>query len=346
VKSSASVPALLLALAAGCSKTTTPSSPSNGTSGGDGGRLPLVLVADVALPGGSTRFDYQDVDTALGHLVIAHMNDGAVLIADLKSGAVLAQLANIPTARGIVVASDVGLTFVTSSPNQLVILDNKTMAEVRRVTTGRAPDGVGWDAAHKMVGVSDQGDGALSLLADSGSGARTQVPLGKDTGNVVYDAARAVFWITVVTGSSPDQLVAVDPVTAKATTSIALPGCSGAHGLRLHPDGQSAFVACESNDVLARVELGGSHAVATAASGSGPDVLAIDPAIGWLYVAAESGDLTVFDITRPGVVLVGHDHPGDNAHSVAVDPATHRVFFPLPAGPKGTPVLRIMRPAS
>jgi hypothetical protein len=64
-----------------------------------------------------------------------------------------------------------------------------------------------------------------------------------------------------------------------------------------------------------------------------------------LYVAAESGDITVFDINRKGVVLIGHDHCGDNAHSVAVDPATHRVFFPLMKGPKGKPVLRIMRPS-
>ncbi len=362
MKTCPAVPALLLALAlaTGCSKTTSPSSPggtsssssssSSGATGGDAGasatgKLPLVLVADVDLPGGATRFDYQDVDTGLGHLVIAHMNDGAVLINDMHDGSVLKQLPNIPTARGVVVADDVGIIFVTSSPNQLVLIDNKAMTEIRRVTTGRGPDGVGWDPTHKMVGVSDQGDGALSLIADSGSGARRQVPLGSETGNVVYDAARGVFWITVVAASPPDQLVAVDPTTAKATTSIALPGCSGAHGLRIHPDGQSAFIACESNDVLARVDLGGNHAVATAASGSGPDVLAIDPGLGWLYVAAENGDLTVFDIGQPGVVLVGHDHPGDNAHSVAVDPATHRVFFPLVAGSKGTPVLRIMRPS-
>jgi hypothetical protein len=126
---------------------------------------------------------------------------------------------------------------------------------------------------------------------------------------------------------------------------IGVPGCSGAHGLRLHPDGQSAFIACEGNDNLARVDLA-SQAVTIAPTGSGPDVLGIDAGLGWLYVAAESGDLTVFDITKPGIVLVGHERPGDNAHTVAVDPTTHRVFFPLPAGSDGTPVLRIMRPSS
>jgi hypothetical protein len=72
--------------------------------------------------------------------------------------------------------------------------------------------------------------------------------------------------------------------------------------------------------------------------------MSVDPQADWLYVAAESGDLAVFDIGQPGLVAVDREHPGDNAHSVAVDPATHRVFFPLIAGPSGSPVMRIMRP--
>ncbi len=310
----------------------------------DASTLPLALVAEVDLPGGSTRFDYQDVDAVLGHLVTAHMNDGSVVITDLADGKVLKELKGIPTARGVVVASDVGLTFVTSSPNQLVVIDNRSLAVVKRVATGNGPDGVGWDPTHRTVGVSDQGDGALSLIADSGNGARRQVPVGTETGNVVFDVARGWFWITAVQATSPDKLVAVDPVTAKIVASIDLPGCDGAHGLRLHPNGQSALIACEGNDSIARVELGAGHAIVTAKTGSGPDVLAIDPGLGWLYVAAESGDLTVFDLNAPGMALLGHDHPGAHSHSVAVDPVTHRVFFPLMAGPKGTPVLRIMRP--
>jgi hypothetical protein len=114
--------------------------------------------------------------------------------------------------------------------------------------------------------------------------------------------------------------------------------------VRLHPDGASAFVACNKNDKLVRVDLGGRGVVGTAPTGGDPDVMSIDPGLGILYVAAESGDLATFDITKPGLVPIDMERPGDNAHSVAVDPATHRVFFPLMKGPKGTPVLRIMRP--
>jgi hypothetical protein len=146
------------------------------------------------------------------------------------------------------------------------------------VTIGSGPDGVGWDPIDKVVATSDQGDGAISLIANSGSGARTAIPLGTETGNVVFYAGRGQFWITAVKASPPDQLIEIDPKSNTVTTSIALPGCSGAHGLPRRRE--------------------------------------------------------------PGTTLVGHDSPGANSHSVAADPATHRVFFPLTSGP----VLHIMKP--
>lgn len=306
--------------------------------------LPLVLVRDVELPGKAVRFDYQDLDAAHGRLVIAHMNDASVVVVRTSDGSVEKVLPGIPVARGVAVAADVGRIFVTSKPNKLVIIDGGTLAEIARVDTGQSPDGVAWDGTDQVVGVSDQGDGALSLLADKGSGARRQIKLGSETGNVVYDASRGAFWITVEMGSPPDRLVSVDPVAAKTKTTIPLPGCSGAHGLRIHPDGKSALVACEGSSKVVRVDLEGAHALTTAACGADPDVLAIDPGLGFLYVAAESGELTVFDLGKPGLDEIDRERPGDASHSVAVDPATHHVFFPLAVGPKGTPVLRIMKP--
>ena len=307
--------------------------------------LPLVLVADVDLPGNAVRFDYQDLDVARGHLVVAHMNDASVVVVRSDDGALVKVLPRIATPRGVVVAPDVGRIFVTSTPSTLVIVDAAALSELARVPTGLGPDGVAWDPVHRTVGVSDQGDGALSLIADAGSGARRQVRLGTETGNVVFDAPRSAFWITVVGPTAPDRLVAVDPVGASVTATIALTGCDGAHGLRLHPDGKSALVACEGNSKVVRVELGCAHRLDLAPAGADPDVLAIDPGLGWLYVAAESGELVVFDLSRPGLVEIDREHPGAASHSVAVDPATHRVFFPLAAGPKGTPALRIMKPS-
>ena len=56
------------------------------------------LVADVRLPGGATRFDYQEIDPAQAHLVVAHMNDASVLVLDLADGAVAKLLPGDPHA--------------------------------------------------------------------------------------------------------------------------------------------------------------------------------------------------------------------------------------------------------
>jgi YVTN family beta-propeller protein len=328
----------LVLLASSMRADGDPKAPSPAT------HFPLAKVADVALPGAATRFDYQDVDAARGHLVVAHMNDASVLVLNVADGSVAKELRGIPVPRGVAVGEDVARIFVTSSPSTLVIIDAKSLSEIRRVPTGHGPDGVAYDGVDHFVATSDQRDGAISLIADSGDGKRRQVPLGRETGNVAFDPARHVFWIAVETKSPPDELVSVDPRTGNVISRIGLSGCKAAHGVRLHPDGSRAFIACEDNDRVVAVDLEGAHATVFAATGSGPDVLSIDAGLGWLYVAAESGELTVLDITRRELAVLDREHVGANAHSVAVDLATHRAFFPLAVGPGGKPALRILRP--
>jgi DNA-binding beta-propeller fold protein YncE len=287
------------------------------------------------------RFDYQEVDAANDRLVIAHMNDDSVVVVDLASTTVVAEIPGIPTARGVAIGDS--YLYVTSSPNQVARIDRATLALVDAVATGSAPDGVDYDPDHRVVGVSDQGDGGLSLLSEEGDGERTQVKLGDATGNVRYDAARRWFWIAVEQESGPDQLVAVDPLTRAIAKTIDLEDCAAAHGVRLHPDGKTAYVACEDNATLLRVDLEGG-AQDRGATTSGPDVLAIDPGLGWVYVAAEAGDLSIYDMHADGVSRVATQDVGHGAHTVACDPVTHRAYFPLPSGPDGTPVLRVMKP--
>jgi hypothetical protein len=73
--------------------------------------------------------------------------------------------------------------------------------------------------------------------------------------------------------------------------------------------------------------------------GDGPDVLAYDPPAHRLYVAAESGWVTILDLHDSQLAVVGNDHLADGAHVVAVDPNTHRSYYPIPAGSDGHPAL-------
>jgi DNA-binding beta-propeller fold protein YncE len=121
-------------------------------------------------------------------------------------------------------------------------------------------------------------------------------------------------------------------------------GCDGAHGLLVDAGRRLAFVACERNSRLVVVDLARRRILESHRVGDLPDVLAFDPGLRRLYVASESGVVAVFGVQRRGLRKLAQGFLADRAHSVAVDPATHLVYFPL-EDVAGQPVLRVMRPA-
>jgi hypothetical protein len=63
-------------------------------------------------------------------------------------------------------------------------------------------------------------------------------------------------------------------------------------------------------------------------------------------VAAESGDVAVFAENAHGLKKLGLAFLAPRAHTVAVDPRTHLVYFPLESGSSGKPELLIMKPSA
>ena len=75
----------------------------------------------------------------------------------------------------------------------------------------------------------------------------------------------------------------------------------------------------------------------------GPDVLAFDPGWHGLFVASESGIVSIFDERGSELQPVG-EYRAPHAHSVAVDPRTYRFYLPI-ENVDGKPVLRILETA-
>jgi DNA-binding beta-propeller fold protein YncE len=140
------------------------------------------------------------------------------------------------------------------------------------------------------------------------------------------------------------ELIAVDPTALKVVTRYRLSGCKHPHGLRIANGISIGYVACDENDRLLAVDLTSGRITADLPICHDPDVLAADPDSKRLYVACESGFLSVID-TRdaPKPVKLGDVEVGAHAHSVAVDPVTHHLFVPL-RDLGGKAVMRILAP--
>ncbi len=306
-----------------------------------GSRLPLTRVAQVPLSGGSGRFDYQSIDPSRHLLAIAHLGAGEVILFDLAKRKVVATIGGVSDVRGVLAVPGLHRVYAAATgTHELVAIDEVTHRVVARTPIGSFPDGVAYDEPTGRVFVSD---GDAVTVVDSRTGTVVgHVSLLGGVGNVLPDPVTGHLLVNHEGGTT---LVELDPKTLAVIRRIALTGCEGNHGLFVQKRPHRAFIACEGNAKLVVVDLAARRQVARLSTGSGPDVLAADPKGGRLYVACESGTVSVFATGAAKVRLLAGAKLADNAHSVAVDPATRLVYFPLTDGGGGKPALRIMRPA-
>ena len=306
--------------------------------GADEGTLPLKLVASVPLPGPSNRFDYTSIDADTNTLYIAHMNAGELLAFDLDDRRVTRTI-EAPGIHGVIAVPDRHRVYASATDvRQLFTIDSRTGRVLNRAPAGDYPDGLVYDPVERHVFVSDESGGVEAVFDEQGDRIGT-VELGGEAGNVQYDPDSGRVLVDVQT---LDQLVFVDPSTNEVVRRVDLPGCDHPHGLALDSPHRLAFIACAGNARLLTFDLRTMKVVGRAGIGSGPDVLAFDERLGRLYVAAESGVVAIFAEHGRSLTKLGQAELAPSAHTVAVDPATQLVYFPLESGSRGRPELRVM----
>jgi len=184
--------------------------------------------------------------------------------------------------------------------------------------------------------------GKTDTVIDANTNQRlTTIALGGAAGNTQYDSVLEHIFVTV---HGQNELAEIDPTNDQLIARYPLAGCSEPHGLLIDSEHRLAFIACEENAKLAVFDLEAKKMTSIYTVGGDPDVLAFDKEFGRLYVSAESGVITIFDARGRNLEKVGEGFFASNAHSVAVDSRTHRVYFPL-QNVGGKPMLRIAVPS-
>jgi DNA-binding beta-propeller fold protein YncE len=302
--------------------------------------LPLTTVARVALPGAPVRFDYTSLDEGTGRLYIAHMDQGELLVFGTRTRRVLATIP-APGVHGVLAVPGLGRVFASATnDHEVVTIDARTDRVIARAPAGSYPDGLAYDAAMRRIFVSDESGGRETVLNASGHRIAT-IALGGEAGNVQYDAVSGHVLVDVQTRNT---IAIVDPRSNRIIGHVALPGCDHDHGLLVDARHRLAFVACDGNATLLTLDLRTMKITGRALVGDSPDVLAYDASNRRLYVSAESGVVAVFHEDARGLSKLGQAFLATEAHTVAVDPRTHLVYFPLQQGSAGGPQLLIMRP--
>jgi YVTN family beta-propeller protein len=330
--------AIVAVVAAGVVVWSLAASPRASTS-----TLPLQTVADVPLPGTTSRFDYQSLNPQRGRLFIAHLGASAVVVFDTKTQQVVASIPDVASVHGVLAVPDLGTVYATATgKNEVAVIDEPTLRVLSMIPVGTYPDGLAYDPDHHKIFVADEQGGTDTVIDTRTNQVVAEIPLNGEAGNTQYDPVSRRMFTDVQTRN---DLVAIDPTNNQITGRYPLSGCDHNHSLLIDAPQRLVFIACDRNATLLVMDLGTMQVIRTDTVGADPDVLALDSGTHRLYVASESGVVSIFSEAGRDFRKVGEGFVAPHAHSVAVDSRTHCVYVPL-ENLDGKPVLRIMQPTT
>jgi DNA-binding beta-propeller fold protein YncE len=325
------VAALILGLPPGLSPGAAPPEPI------------LSKVIDLPLPGQPSRFDYQSLDAEAKRLYFSHMGDGELLVLNTETRQLVAHLPGFPRITGVLVVPALHKVFVSVPGNhEVAVVDTQTLKVLARIPEGEFPDGLAYAPEAQKVFVSDERGGKETVIDARTDQRIGTIDLGGEIGNTQYDSGARLIFANVQTRG---EMVAIDPKTERVVARHPLKGGESPHGLLIDAPKRLAFAACEGDAKLLVVDMDDFEVKQVLSTGEDPDVLALDTALDRLYVATESGIVSIFQLDGRTLRKLDDLRVESNAHTVSVDSGTHEVYLPLKSV-DGRPVLRIMKPGA
>ncbi|HEY6278250.1 MAG TPA: YncE family protein [Streptosporangiaceae bacterium] len=324
-------------VAAGCMAHV--SRPVHSASSVASGAPGLRVVARIPLPGGNSRLDYASLDSRRGLLFVAHLGASQVLEINIRNGRMVRAIGGLSQVHGVLVVPSLHRVYATATGAHMVVRINEDTGQILGGTpAGAYPDGLVYDPANRTIWASNESGGSETIIDAATGAARGTVRLGGEAGNVAYDPASGHILVDV---QGRNQLAVIDPATRSVIRRVPLPGCENDHSLALDSPDRIAFIACDVNSALLTVDMNTWRVTGTAVVGVEPDVLAFDGRAGRLYVAAESGWVTVLQRHGQRLRVIYSNYLANDAHVVTVDPATGRSYFPVLSASGGHPAVLV-----
>ena len=305
----------------------------------------LLFLGYVPLPKSGT-LNVLDYITINGdRMFIADERSGNVSRLTLGSAALptdLQVLAGKPEAHGVVIDPVSHLGFVTrSEANTVDVFDPAAMKLIKSIPVPDDADGIHYDPETKLIYVAG-GDSHTGTLLDPA----TQVVIAKIElgGKPEYAQIDPKTKLLFQNLKDKDQVIAIDLPTRSIVGRWPLPGCQAPSGLALDEAHRRLIIACSGNAKAALFDMDAHRVLTTQPVGGQPDSIAFDSGLQRVYTAGIAGKTTVLALDSPdslSVLDTIDTHYG--AHTLAVDPATHRVYVGY-AGVLVAPRLAVFEP--
>jgi DNA-binding beta-propeller fold protein YncE len=301
----------------------------------------LKKVGTIDLPGPKgQRFDYLTMDDEDHYLLSAHLGPGILYVIDVRTNALVKAIPGVPGITGLEYVPGFHKVYTSDwGEEKIGVVDLTAMKVIKRLPTAEKPNGSAYATPYRKVYVSDTNGKAVAIVDVDKDQVVKTLEFKSETGMPQYDSVAKKVYVNL---RSSNEVAEIDPANDSVTGRYPVEGCQHNHGMAMDSERHRAFLLCGGNRVMTVFALDTHKAIAHLPIPVGADVIQFDPGNGRVYAACSSGFISVFQELDADHFKKIEDFPVQNlVHSLAVDPATHRVYAPEQEE-DGKPVARMV----
>ncbi len=284
------------------------------------------MLAQYAIGGDETGYDYLRVDAPTHRVFVAHGNRVEVLNTD--TGEKLGAITGMHGVHGIELIPELGKGYTSNGLDRTVtVFDRKTL-QIRKLIryTGVKPDAISYDPDSRRLYVVNGGASGDVTVIDPRSDAivDTLELGGAKLEQIGFDGRGRAF----VNDEGKSVIHVFDTHTLQPIATWPLAPCEEPTGMAVDRAHHRVFAAC-GNEKLAVLDTDDGRVVATAAIGRDPDGAVFDPRTQRIFTSNKEGTLSVLHEVSPDRYESQQTlktQPG--ARTLALDEASGRIFMP------------------
>ncbi len=282
-------------------------------------------VATISIPApiqiGRSFIDYLTVDGS--RLYAGYASHGMVGVIDTAANRTIATIGDLGRVHGIALVPERNLGFASSSGDNNVnvfdLADNKLL---KKIPAGDGPDAIIYDAKVHLVYVGDHAGKTGTLIDPSTQTVVATIPLGGEPEYAQADAETGLIYQNL---EDTSELVVVDLQKRAVMKRYPLAPGEGPTGLAFDVGNRRLFSTCNGKLIVLNADTGA--VVTVLPIGAGTDGADYDAGLRRVYTANGIGSMTVIQQESADRYRVLENAPTRfGGHSLAVDPATHRIF--------------------
>jgi DNA-binding beta-propeller fold protein YncE len=283
---------------------------------------PYHFIKEIPV-GGEGGWDYCTVDSEGKRLYVSHGNE--VVVIDLAKDTVVGSITNTPGVHGLAAAPSLSRGFVSCGrENKAAIVDLKTLQILSKVDTGANPDGMLFEPGQEEAYMFNGRGHSATVIGKSGKVIAT-IPLDGKPEFAQADSKANRVYNNI---EDKNEVAVIDTKSHTVITNWSIAPGEAASGMAIDLKNHRLFLGCE-NERMLMLDNESGKVVASVPIASGVDANAFDPGTQLAFASCGSGTVTIAHEDSPDkLTLVQTLKTAPGARTMALDPATHKIYLP------------------